>query len=159
MKEIVNKKIKFREPFRPFAPVIAESRAAELFEGFHEPERHYPARYMLLVLPWTADAAAKVPAVDHEGTGRLQTVRREWNPRYYDLVERFGDATGVPVLLNTSFNLRGEPIVASPAERVADVLEQWNRCSRDGKPRGPEVAPGCPKKIRTQGPLRSALLK
>ena len=116
MKEIVNKKIKFREPFRPFAPVIAESRAAELFEGFHEPERHYPARYMLLVLPWTADAAAKVPAVDHEGTGRLQTVRREWNPRYYDLVERFGDATGVPVLLNTSFNLRGEPIVASPAD-------------------------------------------
>ncbi|MCH7564382.1 MAG: carbamoyltransferase [Gemmatimonadetes bacterium] len=125
MKEIVNEKIKFREPFRPFAPVVPESRAAEFFEGLPEPERHYPARYMLLVLPWTEEAAQKVPAVDHEGTGRLQTVRREWNPRYYDLVERFGEATGVPVLLNTSFNLRGEPIVSSPADA-------WKTFSKSG---------------------------
>jgi len=68
---------------------------------------------MLLVLPWNGDAGNLIPAVNHLGTGRLQTVRREWNPRYYRLVEKFGEATGVPVLMNTSFNLRGEPIVDS----------------------------------------------
>jgi carbamoyltransferase len=56
----------------------------------------------------------QVPAVNHLGTGRLQTVRREWNPRYHRMVEMFGQATGVPVLMNTSFNLRGEPIVTTP---------------------------------------------
>ncbi len=116
MKDIVNRKIKFREPFRPFAPVIAEHRASSFFEQLDHPERQYPARYMLLVYPWTNEAGAQVPAVSHQGTGRLQTIRREWNPRYYDLVERFGEQTGVPVLMNTSFNLRGEPIVASLAD-------------------------------------------
>jgi carbamoyltransferase len=80
---------------------------------------------MLLVLPWKEAAGAQVPAVNHAGTGRLQTVRRDWNPRYYRLVELFGQATGVPVLMNTSFNLRGEPIVASPADA-------WNTFRNSG---------------------------
>ena len=113
MKDTVNIKIKFREPFRPFAPVILENRTADYFEGSNIAGQ-YPARYMLLVLPLKKDKADSVSAVNHMGTGRLQTVRREWNPRYHDIVERFGQATGVPVLLNTSFNLRGEPIVTSP---------------------------------------------
>jgi carbamoyltransferase len=118
MKQIVNSKIKFREPFRPFAPVILEDRAGEFFDGLSDPKRQYPARYMLLVLPWKGDAGGLIPAVNHLGTGRLQTVRQKWNPRYYRLVEKFGEATGIPVLMNTSFNLRGEPIVGSPANAM-----------------------------------------
>jgi carbamoyltransferase len=70
---------------------------------------------MLLVLPLKENKAETINAVNHMGTGRLQTIRKEWNPRYYNIVKKFGEATGVPVLLNTSFNLRGEPIVTSPA--------------------------------------------
>jgi carbamoyltransferase len=118
MKAVVNERIKFREPFRPFAPAVLEERAAELFD-LCEPERQHPARFMLMVVPWREGAAERAPAVDHLGTARLQTVRREWNPRYRALIERFDAATGVPVLLNTSFNLRGEPMVASPADAVS----------------------------------------
>jgi len=114
MKDLVNIKIKFREPFRPFAPVILEEKTAEFFHG-ENIEKQFPARYMLLVLPLNEDKAHTVNAVNHMGTGRLQTIRKEWNPRYYEIVRKFGEATGVPVLLNTSFNLRGEPIVESPA--------------------------------------------
>lgn len=121
MKNIVNHKIKFREPFRPFAPVILEDAVSDFFT--FDPSAQYPARFMLLVLPLREDKATQIPAVNHLGTGRLQTVRREWNPRYYDLVEKFGQATGVPVLMNTSFNLRGEPIVASPANALNTFLK------------------------------------
>ena len=114
MKDLVNIKIKFREPFRPFAPVILEEEASGFFSG-NNIEKQYPARYMLLVLPLNEDKAHTIKAVSHMGTGRLQTIREEWNPRYYNIVKKFGEATGVPVLLNTSFNLRGEPIVESPA--------------------------------------------
>ncbi|NIM94598.1 MAG: hypothetical protein GTO18_12935 [Anaerolineales bacterium] len=115
MKEIVNTKIKFREPFRPFAPVVLEERASEFYSGLTEPQKHYPYRYMLMVLPVVEEAKHIIPAVTHEGgSGRLQTIRRDWNPRYYRTVERFAEETGVPVLLNTSFNLRGEPIVNTP---------------------------------------------
>ena len=115
MKDIVNSKIKFRELFRPFAPVILEERTQE-FLDLREPSRHYPADFMLLVVPVKEDKQSVIQAVTHQGgTGRLQTIRRDTNPRYYRLVEKFGQATGVPVLMNTSFNLRGEPIVASPA--------------------------------------------
>jgi carbamoyltransferase len=113
MKDLVNIKIKFREPFRPFAPVILEEYVADYFASENVVSQ-YPARYMLLVLPLKSDKADSVKAVNHMGTGRLQTVRREWNPRYHQIVKRFGEATGVPVLLNTSFNLRGEPIVNTP---------------------------------------------
>jgi carbamoyltransferase len=113
MKEIVNEKIKFREPFRPFAPAVIESRANE-FYATPNLDQNLIARYMLLVSPVAEDKQSVVPATTHVGSGRLQTVRRDWNPRYHDLIERFGQATGVPVLLNTSFNLRGEPIVNTP---------------------------------------------
>lgn len=114
MKDLVNIKIKFREPFRPFAPVILEEEADAFFQG-EQIAKQYPARYMLLVLPLNETKAQSVMAVNHMGTGRLQTIRKEWNPRYYNIVHKFGQATGIPVLLNTSFNLRGEPIVESPA--------------------------------------------
>ncbi|MCE7937954.1 hypothetical protein DCC79_09800 [bacterium] len=119
MKEIVNTKIKFREPFRPFAPVVLAERAREFF-ALPDRERIYPAEYMLLVAPIPPARQADIPAVTHvNGTGRLQTVRREVNPAYHAVIERFGQATGVPVLLNTSFNLRGEPMVTSPADALA----------------------------------------
>jgi carbamoyltransferase len=115
MKEIVNTKIKFREPFRPFAPVVLEEKAEEYYVGLSETHRHYPPRYMLMVFPVYQEKQELIPAVTHEGgSGRLQSIRREWNPLYYRAVERFADETGVPVLLNTSFNLRGEPIVNTP---------------------------------------------
>lgn len=115
MKDIVNIKIKFREPFRPFAPSILAERAEEYFD-LPDAASHYPTRFMLMVTPVREDKREVVPAITHvDGTGRLQTVRKETNPRYHGLIERFGAATGVPMLLNTSFNLRGEPVVTTPA--------------------------------------------
>ena len=119
MKSIVNARIKFREPFRPFAPVILEERASEFYAGLENPARNYPVRYMLMVYPTRDGCGDKIQAVTHEGgTGRVQTVRRETNQLYYRAIELFGQATGVPVLLNTSFNLRGEPIVTTPANAL-----------------------------------------
>jgi carbamoyltransferase len=119
MKEIVNARIKFREPFRPFAPVILEERAADFYECVGDSKRHYPLRYMLMVYHTKDGHGEKIQAVTHEGgSGRMQTVRREWNPLYYRAIELFGEATGVPVLLNTSFNLRGEPIVTTPVNAL-----------------------------------------
>jgi len=115
MKDIVNTKIKFREPYRPFAPsVIAE--AAERYFDLPNACKHYPARFMLLVVPVKPEHHATLPAITHvDGSGRLQTVFKDASPLYYSLIERFGKATGVPVILNTSFNLKGEPIVTTPA--------------------------------------------
>jgi carbamoyltransferase len=115
---VVNERIKFREPFRPFAPAVLDEHAGRLFALPRE-ERPAPLRFMQLVVRWREGAAALAPALDHVGTARPQTVRREWNPRYHALLERFAAASGVPVLLNTSFNLRGEPMVASPADAVS----------------------------------------
>jgi carbamoyltransferase len=114
MKDLVNIKIKFREPFRPFAPVILEENTKDFFHGDNI-AKQFTSRYMLSVLPLKESKAETINAVNHMGTGRLQTIREEWNPRYYRIVKKFGETTGVPVLLNTSFNLRGEPIVTSPA--------------------------------------------
>jgi len=119
MKEIVNARIKFREPFRPFAPVILEERTAEYYAGVEDPARCYPLRYMLMVYPTRNGTGERIQAVTHQGgTGRLQTVNRATNPLYYRTIDLFGQATGVPVLLNTSFNLRGEPIVTTPANAL-----------------------------------------
>ncbi|MCY3917569.1 MAG: hypothetical protein OXG49_16300 [Chloroflexi bacterium] len=115
MKEIVNTKIKFREPFRPFAPVVLRERALEYFD-YPQVADHDTPRYMLMVAPIKQDKQAEIHAVNHEGTGRLQSIDRETNTRYYDIVQQFGEATGVPIVLNTSFNLRGEPIVNTPRE-------------------------------------------
>jgi carbamoyltransferase len=125
MKNVVNTKIKYREPFRPFAPVVLEDRAPEYFD-FPGVDKQFPPRFMLMVSPVKESKRAEIPAVTHEGgTGRLQTVDRATNPRYYDVIKCFGEATGVPVLLNTSFNLRGEPIVTTPANA-------WNTFSKSG---------------------------
>ena len=116
MKDIVNTKIKFREPFRPFAPSVPMGRVTDFFD-LPEPARHLPARYMLYVVPVKEPMRSRVPAITHvDGTARLQTVDQAEAPRYHRLIEAFGEATGVPVLLNTSFNLKGEPIVNTPAE-------------------------------------------
>jgi carbamoyltransferase len=111
MKDIVNTKIKFREPYRPFAPSVLASEAERFFDLANS-LRQDAARFMLLVVPVKND---RVPAVTHvDNSARLQTVFREGNVRYYELIRRFGEATGVPVVLNTSFNLKGEPIVTTP---------------------------------------------
>jgi carbamoyltransferase len=116
MKDIVNVKIKFREAFRPFAPSVLVERAGDYF-ALDNPEKHYPARFMLYVTDVRENKRDVLPAITHvDGTGRLQTVRKELNPKYYSLIEAFGEATGVPVVLNTSFNLKGEPIVNTPGE-------------------------------------------
>lgn len=115
MKEIVNTKIKFREPFRPFAPSVLSEQAECFFElPGSNGDRRDPLKFMLAVMPVLASAQERIPACSHMGTGRLQMVDQSVNQRYYALIERFGQATGVPVLLNTSFNLRGEPIVTTP---------------------------------------------
>ena len=119
MKEIVNERIKFREPFRPFAPVVLEDQAANFYADLNGASHHYPLRYMLMVYKTKDGQGEKIQAVTHEGgSGRMQTVRKEWNPLYHRAIELFGEATGVPVLLNTSFNLRGEPIVTTPANAL-----------------------------------------
>jgi len=118
MKKIVNRKIKFREPFRPFAPVVPESCLNSMFDGPGSLEQQYPSRFMLMVVPWKKEVGQRVPAVNHLGTGRVQSMRKEWNPLYYSLLESFGASTGIPVLLNTSFNVRGEPIVSSPQDAL-----------------------------------------
>ncbi|MBN1316178.1 MAG: carbamoyltransferase [Anaerolineales bacterium] len=133
MKDIVNTKIKFREPFRPFAPVILEH---EVDNYFTTPglDKQYPPRFMLVVSPFHEDKRDKVQAVCHTGgTGRMQTVRSEWNPAYYRIVEKFGEATGIPILLNTSFNLRGEPIISSPE----DALKTFGNSGIDQLVMGP----------------------
>ncbi len=115
MKDIVNTKIKFREPYRPFAPSVLADAAERYFE-LPDACRHMPARFMLLVVPVRKEHHATLPAITHvDGSGRLQTVVKDTNSLYYSLIERFGQATGVPVVLNTSFNLKGEPIVTTPA--------------------------------------------
>ena len=122
MKNIVNAKIKFREPFRPFAPsVLAES--AETYFDLPNAEKHYPARYMLYVVPVRENKRGVLPATTHvDGTARIQTVFPDSNSRFYRLIARFGQATGVPVLLNTSFNLKGEPIVNTPEDAFRTFL-------------------------------------
>ena len=115
MKDIVNRKIKFREPFRPFAPSVLAEAGEEYFEL---PEKaRLPAKFMLVVPPVRMEQREKIPAVTHvDGSGRLQLVEDSANPRYAALIRRFKQATGVPVVLNTSFNLKGEPVVNTPAE-------------------------------------------
>jgi carbamoyltransferase len=112
MREIINTKIKFREKFRPFAPSILEEALDEYFVGA------VPDPFMIQVFPVRPDKRAEIPAVTHaDGSGRLQTVRRQANPLYWQLLKAFETLTGVPVLLNTSFN-ENEPIVHKPSEAL-----------------------------------------
>jgi carbamoyltransferase len=117
MKTIVNQQVKHREDFRPFAPSILADRGPEFLEGFH------PNPFMLLVLPVRNEKRSVIPAVTHvDGTARFQSVDRRSNPLFHRLISEFERRTGVPVVLNTSFNLRGEPIVHRPAEALNDYL-------------------------------------
>ncbi|HSS19388.1 MAG TPA: carbamoyltransferase C-terminal domain-containing protein [Pyrinomonadaceae bacterium] len=117
MKDILNERIKKREPFRPFAPSILEERTGDYFEQDH------PAPTMLMVYQVRAERRAEIPAVTHvDGSGRLQTVSREVNPRYYQLISDFNELTGVPVILNTSFN-ENEPVVCTPRHAIDCFLK------------------------------------
>lgn len=105
--------IKDREDFRPVAPVVLEEEADDWFEGAD------PSPFMLFVHRVRPDKANRIPAVRHvDGTARVQTINRAQHPRYYDLLRAFQARTGVPVLVNTSFNTRGEPIVCSPRDAI-----------------------------------------
>jgi carbamoyltransferase len=116
MKDILNSRIKHREPFRPFCPSILAERAGEYFET------DYPSPFMVVAYKIKPEQRDRIPAVTHgDGTGRLQTVERDVNPLYWKLIHKFGEITGVPVLLNTSFN-ENEPIVSTPAEAIACFL-------------------------------------
>ena len=118
MKDVVNAQVKHRERFRPFAPAVLDEHGAEYFDGY------YPNPFMLLVLPVRADKRDVIPAVTHvDGTGRMQTVTREGNPAFHAVIDAFRARTNVPVVLNTSYNLRGEPIVNTPDEAVEDYLK------------------------------------
>jgi carbamoyltransferase len=131
MQSVMNLKIKFRESFRPFAPSVLREHVHEWFDLDSE------SPYMLLVadvrsdrrlpVPPGADTEtgfgslnvprSVVPAITHvDYSARIQTVRREANPRYYDIIEAFYRRTGCPVIVNTSFNVRGEPLVCTPAD-------------------------------------------
>jgi len=115
MKYIINAKVKFREAFRPFAPSVLAEQAGKVFDIPADSEKHYPLKYMLYVVPVKKDWRKKVPAINHEdNSARPQLVYKKDNPGYYALISAFYKKTGVPLVLNTSFNLRGEPIVASP---------------------------------------------
>jgi carbamoyltransferase len=112
MKEILNAKIKRRESFRPFAPSVLAEAVGDWFEEEDE------VPFMMQVFQIREDKRPLIPAVTHvDGSGRLQTVRREANPRYYALIEAFRDLTGVPMVLNTSFN-ENEPVVCRPQEAL-----------------------------------------
>ena len=116
MKDILNEKIKHRESFRPFAPTILEEHCSEYFE------LNVPSPYMLLVAK--VKKPEKIPAVTHvDGTGRVQTVSKNSNPLYYNLINEFYNKTGVPVLINTSMNVRGEPIVNTPKQTFSMLLK------------------------------------
>src|SRR5262249_19685768 len=112
MKETLNARIKHREMFRPFAPSILEESVGEYFE------RSEPSPFMTFAYAVRPEKRDAIPAPTHvDGTGRLQTVSRSANPRYWRLIREFGNLTGVPVVLNTSFN-DNEPIVCKPEEAI-----------------------------------------
>jgi carbamoyltransferase len=117
MKDKLNKRVKHRQAFRPFAPIVLAERAGEIFEGEEE------SPFMLVAKRVRPQWKDRIPAVVHvDGTARVQTVRRETNERLYELLEAFEALTGVPVLINTSFNVKGEPIVESPRDAVECFL-------------------------------------
>jgi carbamoyltransferase len=131
MRTTLNERIKKREPFRPFAPSILAERVGDYFEQTH------PAPTMLMVYQVRAEKRAEIPAVVHvDGSGRLQTVSTASNPRYHRLISDFCELTGVPLVLNTSFN-ENEPIVCTPRDAIncflktrMDVLYLGNRAVR-----------------------------
>ncbi|MGZ3694627.1 MAG: carbamoyltransferase C-terminal domain-containing protein, partial [Bdellovibrionota bacterium] len=118
MKDKLNARVKRREGFRPFAPSVLE----EKFEEYFEMPKNQKSPYMILIGDVRPGMDAKIPAVTHvDGTARVQTVSKKTNPRYWNLINEFEKITGVPILLNTSFN-ENEPIVCTPEHAVACFL-------------------------------------
>lgn len=123
IKDIVNSRVKFREPFRPFAPSVLKEHSGEWFAS------DYPAPYMLFVFDVLEEKRKIVPGITHvDGSGRLQTVTREMNKKYYDLINNFYKKTNVPMVLNTSFNIKGEPIVENPSDAIRCFLGNGIDC-------------------------------
>jgi carbamoyltransferase len=121
MKDIINAKVKHREMFRPFAPVVLIEHINDYFVT--DPKIPESAKYMLLVYPYKKRGVQEVPATVHvDGSGRLQTLTRDDNPLYYDLIKNYYKKTGTPIIINTSFNIRGEPIVCTPKDAVKCFL-------------------------------------
>jgi len=129
VKETLNVRIKFREPFRPFCPSILREESGNWFENSYE------SPFMVMAFPIREEKKALIPSVVHaDGTGRLQTVDKDVNPLYWKLIRKFGDLTGVPILINTSFN-ENEPIVRTPEE----ALDCFLRTEMDMLVMGPYV--------------------
>jgi carbamoyltransferase len=117
MKDILNTRVKHRQAFRPFAPIVLAERAEDVFEGDED------SPFMLLAKRVRPEWRERIPAAVHvDGTARVQTVSRETNPILHRLLEEFDAITSVPVLINTSFNVKGEPIVETPHDAVACFL-------------------------------------
>jgi len=132
MTEILNLKVKHREKFRPFAPVVCIDDAMKYFEC--DDPIPLPTDFMLMVYPVREKYRKIIPAVTHvDGSGRLQTIRRHQNPLYFDLIKEFGKISGVPILINTSFNIRGEPIVCTPYDAYKCMMGTGIDCLIMGK--------------------------
>ena len=115
MKDIINGMIKYRENYRPFAPATLADRVSEFFDV----DQGYTCNFMEKVVQIRKSVQPQIPAVTHfDGSGRLQTVQKAHNPYFYKVIEEFGNITGIPVVLNTSFNVNGEPIVLSPDDAI-----------------------------------------
>ena len=122
IKDTLNARVKFREGFRPFAAIVLEEYCGEYFDS------DYPSPYMLLVYNVKEEYKKKLPGITHvDGTVRIQTVNKEENPAMWELLTEFRKLTGYGVLINTSFNIRGEPIVATPHNAV----DSFNRADMD----------------------------
>jgi carbamoyltransferase len=127
MKDVLNSRIKYREPFRPFCPSVLAEETGDWFEI------NYPSPFMVMAYPIRPAKRPLVPAITHQdGTGRLQTVEKEVNPLYWKLIRKFADLTDVPILLNTSFN-ENEPIVHTPQQ----ALDCFLRTNMDALVLGP----------------------
>ena len=123
MKDLLNAKVKKRESFRPYAPAVLEERVSEFFEGGQF------SPFMLLSGVVKEDKKDIIPSVTHiDKTARLQTVNKNSNPRFWQLIREFENITGVPVLINTSFNLRGEPIVCTPEDAISCFTRSQMDC-------------------------------
>ena len=115
VKDLVNATVKYREAFRPFAPAVLAERQAEVFEGGADQTSYFMER----VLPFRAEWRSKVPGVIHfDGTGRLQTVARDVSPAFHDVISEFERLSGVPLVLNTSLNINGMPLVETPGDAI-----------------------------------------
>jgi carbamoyltransferase len=123
IKDTLNARVKFREPFRPFAPSILAEDVGEWFEYDHE------APYMLFVFDVKKEKRSQVPGITHvDGSGRLQSVDADRNPQYHRLISEFKKLTGIPMVINTSFNIKGEPIVNTPTDAIRCFLGNGMNC-------------------------------